>query len=143
MQRRYLLSLLLALFLGAALSLNSCEDPPPYCETQNVGDITIVNKTGYWFYFALDDYNDFKLYDNGSKTYYDEESGIHYFYVYDDLNYNPGVWLYQTEHLSACEDLNFTWYLNKKKSTEGGFYLEISRDGLVVKTISEFKIRQK
>ena len=138
MNRRYLLTSLLALFFGAALLLNSCEDPIPDCERYSYGDITIRNQTGFSLYFALDDYNDFLLYNGSSKTYYDEPSGTHYFYVYDGYE-----WWYDTEYLSACEDLTFTWYLNKKKSTESKFYAEISRNGEIVSTLSEFKPVQK
>jgi len=136
MKRKLFFTSLLALFFGVALFLSSCEDPPPYCEVNNVGDITIVNQTGFWFYFALDDYSDFRLNDGASKTYYDEPAGTHYFYIYDDFT---STWYYETEHLSSCEDLTFTWYLNKKKSSARSFVLEIARNGEVIKTLTEFK----
>jgi len=125
----------LALLIGFAFS---CEVREP-CEINQVGDITIRNETGFWFYFALDDYNEFKLYDGDSKTYYDERAGTHDFYYYDDLIYEQWIWG-GSKHLNACDHLTFTWVLNKKKSTERELYIEVTNErGDVIQTITGFK----
>jgi len=62
----------------------SCEKIEP-CERDQTGDITVENQTGFRMTFALDDYNNFTLYDNGTKSYYNEDAGTHYFYYWDDF----------------------------------------------------------
>jgi len=129
--------ILTALFIGI-MSFNSCETREP-CEQNQTGDITIKNLTGYWWYFALDDYNDFILYDGDSKTYYDEGAGSHDFYYYDDVIYDKWVWG-GSEYLGACKHLTYTWYSSGKKSTKSEIYVEVTNEhGEVIKTITDFK----
>lgn len=58
--------------------------------------------------------------------------------IYIWFSFDGDDWVYDTYYLDSCEDLTYTWYLNKKKSTDSGLYLEISRNGKVIKTITNF-----
>jgi len=117
--------------------LIACETIEP-CERDQTGDITVENQTGFRMTFALDDYNNFTLYDNGTKSYYNEDAGTHYFYYWDDF-YEK--WYYDTSRLTACQDLVWTWYLSKKKSTGGGMVLIISDAfGNVIDTLDNFQV---
>ena len=131
-----ILTLITVLFFSL-MTFNSCEEPIPDCERYSYGDITIENQTGFSMYFALDDYSEFRLSDNGSKTYYDESAGTHYFYYYNDF-YEQ--WYYDTEYLSSCKHLTFTWSLNKKKSTDREITLEIYENGKLINTLRDFNI---
>ena len=125
----------LAIF-GAAIMF-ACEEPIPECQQNQTGDIKVVNKIGFSTNFDIyDDGSGNYISNGGSHTWYGVDAGYYTMWVRLD-----GDWFYweQEQRLVACELLTFTWYLNKKKSTNN-LYLEISRNGEIIKTITEFKL---
>jgi len=124
-----------------ALFIAGCEvEPPaPDCEVYGWGDVTIKNKTGFYLWVDCTKYIDGvnyekRLSNNGSQTYREMDDGR----VYIWASFDGDDWLYDTYSLDACEDLEYTWYLDKKKSTGSGLVLEI-RDGDEVHTITDFE----
>lgn len=146
MKRRYLLTSLLALFFGAALLLTSCEEPPPPipdCEKYGYGEVTVKNSTGYQIKvdvtYTSNGVNYEKWINHGGSYTYEMDKGT----VYIWASFDGVDWVYDTEYLSSCEHLTYTWYLTGKKSSTPEFYLELSKDGEVVKTIHEFQTLNK
>ena len=133
-----ILTVLFALIVSVFI-FTSCEKMPE-CKRYHYGIITIENQTGIPMYFALDDYSEFNLYDYDSKTYYEEFEGLHYFYFYDEY-YEE--WFYETDNLSHCEHLTFTWRMGEKKSTNRTLILKIYNGEELVNTIYDFKIDKK
>jgi len=129
------------LLITALSLLLSCVEPEPIipdCEKYGYGDVTIRNSTGYSLWvdctYIIGGVNyEKKLYSGNSYTY-EMDKGT----VYIWASFDGDDWVYDSQYLSACEDLTYTWYLNKKKSTGTGLYLEISKDGKVVERITSF-----
>lgn len=63
--------------------------------------------------------------------------------VYIWASFDGEDWVYDTYYLDACETLTYTWYLNNKKSSSPEFYLEISKDGEILKEVTEFQTPEK
>lgn len=136
---------ILLIFVG--LFIASCEEPEPPmpdCEKYNTGSVVVYNMTGYSLKVDVtesgEDVNYEKWVTNGDRTSYPriEAGSIRLWASFDGDD-----WVYDTYYLSACEDLTYTWYLNKKKSTESGLYVEIAKDGVVIKTVTEFTVGDK
>lgn len=131
----------IALIVGASSLFNSCEEPPPPvpdCEKYGYGEVTIKNQTGYNIWvdctYNLGGVNYEKLLYNGGGYTYEMDRGT----VYIWASFDGDDWVYDTEYLSSCEHLTYTWYLNKKKSSSPSLYLEISKNGKVIQTITSF-----
>lgn len=124
------------------LLFHSCEEPPPPvpdCEKYGYGDVTIKNGTGFSLWvdctYTSNGINyEKKLYSGGYYTY-EMDKGT----VYIWASFDGNDWVYDTHYLSACEDLTYTWYLDKKKSTGAELYLVVTKDGEIVKEITGFK----
>jgi hypothetical protein len=131
----------LAIF-GAAIMF-SCEEPPPpvpLCEAEGWGEVTVQNLTGYQLKvdvtYTSTGVNYEKWLSNGSSHTYQMDKGR----VYIWASFDGDEWVYDTYSLSACEDLTYKWYLDKKKSTQNSMYLVITnRNGDVLKTVDEFQ----
>lgn len=129
----------LAIF-GSAIMF-SCEEPPPPipdCEKYGYGEVTVKNSTGYQIkvdvtYTSTGINNEKWLYNGGNYTYEMDEGKVYIWASFDGDD-----WVYDTHFLDACETLTYTWYLDKKKSTNS-LYLEISRNGEIIKTVTDFE----
>lgn len=135
--KKMLLKFALALAFIGAIILGSCEIEPPIpdCQEYQYGDIKVVNNVGFSTRFDIHDDGSGKYVSNGSSyTWNDVDAGYYTMWIYIDSE-----WYYweQDQRLVACETLTFTWYLDNKKSINN-LYLEISRNGEVIKTITEF-----
>jgi len=129
------------LFLAIGLLIvNSCEtyvEPVPACESQGWGDVIVENRTGFNGYvdctYTSNGINYEKyLYHGGSYSYQMDKGTVYIWFSFDGSD-----WVYDTYHLSACEELTYKWYFSKKKSTET-LILEIYNNGELVKKTTEF-----
>jgi hypothetical protein len=126
------------LVIAAGLFLYSCEEIITLepCERDNTGTFIVLNTTGYTVTVDIDDTSERTLRNGGQTTYYDIVAGSHRMYI----NLGDG-WQYNTQHLSACETVTYTWYLTNSKSTDN-LRLDVSIDGVVIETISTFKTKE-
>ena len=133
---------LLLSFIGL-IFISSCEpvDNRPECEKLNQGTVIVKNSTGYSLWVDVTSGNSFtnderRIYNGNSTTYYNIAAGsIRVWASYDDID-----WVYNTQSLPSCYTLTYTWY-NGKKSGEIG--LEVSMNGKVIKSITDFEILEK
>ncbi len=127
------------LVIAAGLFLYSCEEAITLenCEKYNTGTFIVLNTTGYTVTVDVDDISERTLRNGGQTTYSDVVAGSHRMYI----NLGDG-WQYKTQSLAACETLTYTWYLSNSKSTDN-LRLDISIDGVVIETISDFEIAEK
>jgi len=119
---------ILGIFIFSLINFTSCEKPyPPVpdCEKYGYGDIIVKNYTGYsaWVDVTYDfnsiNYEKF-LYDNSSFRY-EMDNGL----VYIWISFDGDDWFYDTYYLSSCEELTYTWYFNKKKSTSTDWWNDL------------------
>lgn len=138
--------LLALLVLVAGLFIYSCEEPPPPvpdCEQYGYGWVTAKNNTGYsgyvdvTYYSNGENYEKF-LYNGGSYKYEMDEGKVYIWFSFDGSD-----WAYDTYYLGACEDLTYTWYLNKKKSTGSGLYAVKEINGVAVDTIRTLQVLER
>ncbi len=121
----------------ALITLYSCEiidpeppePPPPDCEVYETGNVTVKNRTGYGGYVDCTR-NSNTTYDerwvgNGSSTKYRNVDANETKRVWFSLDKDS--WIYDTEFLSPCEHLEFTWTNSGKKSTgeQKSFFIEV------------------
>ena len=104
----------MALFAGSIGFFVSCETREA-CEINGTGDITIINNTGFTFVFDVDNLGEVTLRNGQRKVYSNVPAGSHRLYYWDDFYEG---WYYNSYTLRVCEDLEYTWTLNKKKSTD-------------------------
>lgn len=146
--KKMLLKFALALaFIGAIITF-SCEEPKPDCEIYDYGTVIVKNETGFkaevdvtWGSY---DTNDERIVYNGSSTTYREvPAGKIYMWVSIYTSGGWSGWLTpETEYLSSCYELTYRWYNSNAKSTNS-LSLDIIRDGVVIKTITEFESEKK
>lgn len=125
---------LLLVFIALTFIFTGCkkEYPIPDCELYEYGYTTIINKTGYdglvdCTYHVDDVNNNIFLYHGESAEYKMDEGRIYiWISVFED------EWVYEIEHLDSCEDLEFTWYMDKKKSTASDIHIETKLNGEIV-----------
>lgn len=129
------------LFLAIGLFIASCEtvDPVPACESEGWGEVLVENDTGYSGYvdctYSTNGINYEKfLYDGGSYRY-EMDKGT----VYIWFSFNGDDWVRDSYYLGSCEELTYTWYIDKKKSTEGFPNLEIYSNGTLVQKTIQFE----
>ena len=139
MKRFWLKFVVLLVFIGGLLVACEVEPPTPDCELYGYGDVTVKNSTGFSLWVdctkSIDGVNyEKKLYNGSSHTYYEMDDGRIYIWA----SFDGDDWVYDTYYLDACEDLSYTWYLDKKKSTAGGLYLEVRKEGELIKTVTDF-----
>ena len=110
-----------ALVFISALIISSCEEPPPPipdCEKYGYGEVTVKNNTGYQIKvdvtYTSTGVNYEKWLNNGGSYTYEMDEGK----VYIWASFDGNDWVYETYYLDACENLTYTWYLNKKKGTQ-------------------------
>jgi len=123
----------LLLILAAILVFTNCKkDPIPACKLENYGWITVVNMTTYdadvditW---NSDDENFVVFLRHGEEFLYDEVPART---VKIWITLNGEDWYYEYETLSPCEDMEFTWYLEAKKSTGCPVALDIGTGELI------------
>ena len=124
--KKILLKFLLVLTLISTIITFSCEEPEPPrpdCEIRNQGTVIVKNSTGYSLWVDVTVGNSFnnderRIYNGNSTTYYNISAGnIRIWASYDNVD-----WVYNTQSLSSCYTLTYTWYNNKKS-------LDISLDG--------------
>ena len=123
----------LVLVLAVILAFVGCrKDPIPACELERYGWITVVNRTTYdadvdvtWF---SDDENYVVFLEHGDRFTYDEVPAgtVKIWITLDWVD-----WYYEVESLSPCEDMEFTWYLDAKKSTGCPVLLDIGNGELI------------
>ena len=138
--KKILSKLVLVLIFISAMILGSCEEPIPDCEKYGYGDVVVVNSTGIEIKVDVTEgdanYNNERWVNNGgSITYSKINAGSITIWASPD----GANWSYDDHYLDPCEELTYTWYLNKKKSSSYGLYLEIHQNGKLVKSISDFK----
>ena len=117
--KKILLKFVLVLAVLGLTTFTSCEiEPPtPACESENFGWVTVKNSTGHncWvdvtWGSVVENYE--KLLYNGNSHKYNNipAGGIEIW-----ISFDGNDWYYEYENLSACEDMNYTWYLNARKS---------------------------
>jgi hypothetical protein len=137
------LSFLGIFFLGLMFFF-SCEEPPPPipdCEREGYGWLIIENATGYQLQvdgtYTSTGENYEKWLNNGQSYTYKMDAGKIYIWASFDGN----DWVYDTYILDPCEELTYTWYLNKKKSTSTNWWdnyevLYVDKEGNVVRKSS-------
>jgi hypothetical protein len=138
--------LLALLIVVAGLFIYSCEEPPPPipdCERYGYGDVIVRNQTGYQLqvdvtYSSTGENYEKWLYHGGSYTYQMDEGRVYIWASFDGDD-----WVYDTYYLDACEDLTYTWYLDKKKSTGSGLYAVTEVDGVAMDTIKVFETLER
>jgi len=119
----------MAMIFGAPMVFTSCEDLTPAlepCEQNNTGTFIVQNTTGYTVWVDVNNIDERKLYHGGQTTYYNVPAGTNKLYI--DLG---DGWQYNTQYLSACETITYTWYLYGKKSTNQ-VNASFERDGTIV-----------
>ena len=126
--KKILLKFALALAFIGAIIISSCEKKPviPPCERDNVGTVTVVNRTGYSIWVDVTWGNIVENYEkllnnNGSYKYSEIPAGS------IEIWAKISSWEYDVEYLNACENMTYTWTLAKSgdvKSAE--LMLEIS-----------------
>jgi hypothetical protein len=130
--------MIMSMFFGTLLVLTSCEttiEPvKPDCEVYDYGNFIVLNTTGYTAWVDVDNIDERRLYHGGQTTYSEVPAGSHKMYI--DIN-NEG-WQYKNQYLDECETITYTWYLANKKST-GNLRLDISIDGEILETVTEFE----
>ena len=135
------------LFALMGIMLVSCEEPAPpvpACERDGTATVKIKNTTGFSLWvdctYTSTGTNYEKKLSNGSSYTYTMDKGN----VYIWASFDRSSWVYDTEHLTACEDLTYTWYLDNKKSTERSLYLIVhDGEGNIVDTIEGFNVVNK
>ena len=134
------------LFALMGIMLVSCEEPAPPvpdCERLGEGTVKVKNTTGYSLWvdctYTSTGTNYEKKLSNGSSYTYTMEKGN----VYIWASFDRDDWVYDTEHLSACENLTYTWYLEKKKSTGCPLVLVVSHPDGKTETIEGFEYKNK
>lgn len=140
------LALYLALlsFLAGAIAFTSCkkEEPLPDCLRYEFGQVTIENETGWDLYVDVT-FNDYEEYDTRllfhgqSYTYEEIPAGV--IDIWGSYDYEE--WSWETEDLSSCEDLVFTWYSGDKKSTNRELKLKVRKGNKEIEL--DPKIRMK
>ena len=146
--------LLSILCLAIGLFIAGCEKEPsvPQCEAEKTGTVLVENDTGLTGEFDIT-WGDVAV--NYEKTLY---NGNTYLYTNIPASGHPESyggtielwvrlkvgnawteWLYNEENLSPCEEMEYRWYLSNSKSSELRPILEISSNGVVIKTITEFQ----
>jgi len=151
---------LLAVLMFSVFTFTSCEDPMEPCERDNVGTVVIENDfksydgtEGYHGEFDVtwgnSNTNDERVvYFGNTTTYRNVPGGKIYVWaschlVGPDFNYWTD-WASDDYYLDACETFNYRWYLKYgKKSTGGELALDITRNGELVETITDFEFRVK
>ena len=128
------------------------EDPVPQCEQNKVGSVLVENDTGYTGEFDVT-WGDVS--ENYEKTLYDGNTHLYNnipasghpesyggtieLWIRLKVGSNWTDWVYNEENLSPCEEMEYRWYLSNSKSSELKPILEISSNGVVIKTITEFQ----
>lgn len=128
----------LAIFGAAIMFACEVEPPTPDCELYGYGEVTVKNSTGYEIKvdvtYTSTGVNYEKWLNHGSSYTYEMDKGSIYIWA----SFDGSDWVYDTQYLSACQKLTYTWYLNDKKSTQNSMYLVITdRNGDVLKTVTE------
>ena len=117
---KFIFSLWLVLMMGVFI-IQSCETEPILdpCERDQVGTVTVKNSTGYSIWTDVTWGNVVENYEkrvsNGSSTKY---SNVPAGSIEIWVSFDGSDWAFNYEHLSACEDMTYTWYLTSTKSTE-------------------------
>lgn len=144
MKKMFLKFAMLFAFIG--IMVISCEEPPPpvpACESQGYGDVKVKNTTGYNLWvdctYTSNGTNYEKKLSNGSSYSYQMDKGT----VYIWASFDGSDWVYDTEYLSACENLTYTWYLDNKKSTGRSLYLIVTHPDGQNETIEGFEAVNK
>ena len=134
--------ILTILTFTSILLTSGCElvDPTPECEKENVGTVKVKNSTGesLWVdvtWGSVSENYEKLLYRGDSYKYFDVPAGSIEIWA----SFNGDDWSFENESLSACEDMEYTWRLTRKKSTSDGLALEIKKNGVVITTITEFQ----
>lgn len=135
--KKVLLTLVLGLFV--IFAFNSCnkEDPKPDCEINDYGSVKVTNKTGYSLWVDVTwgnviENDERKISNNASTVYNKIPAGN--VEIWGAFSTND--WTYEVEHLTACEDMTFTWTLSNSKSTAKMLELINDQTGEVVRTVT-------
>jgi len=119
--KKILLKFAAVLVIFGSAIMFSCEEPPPPipdCEKYGYGEVTVKNNTGYQIKvdvtYTSTGVNYEKWLNNGGSYIYEMDEGK----VYIWASFDGNDWVYETYYLDACENLTYTWYLNKKKGTQ-------------------------
>jgi len=115
--KNLLLKFALALAFIGAIIISSCGSS---CEVGNYGSVTVKNETGYKIWVdvtwgnVVENYE--KLLSDGSSYKYTKipAGSIEIWGAFSTSD-----WAYNVENLSSCENLTYTWYLNKSVSIKG------------------------
>lgn len=129
--------------LGSAIMF-SCEEPVPDCEKYDYGNVIVKNSTGLRIMVDVtegsSEINDERWLNSGGRTTYSRiDAGSITVWASPD-GYD---WVYDDHYLDACEELTYTWYIDKKKSSDSNFILEINMGGNIFKMISDFEWSDK
>jgi hypothetical protein len=124
------------------MTLSSCykEEHHYRCELYNYGNVTVENLTYYNLWVDVTERfdevnNEVLLYDGESCKYLEIKTGK----VYIWASFDGYDWVYDTEYIYECENLIYTWYSTGLKSTDKSVGLRISKNGDIIKNITEFK----
>ena len=116
----------------------SCETEPvvPACESGNYGTVIVKNNTGSQLMVDVNGIDETWI-GNGYKCTYTKVSAgsITIWGSYDGSN-----WTYDYGYLSSCETFTYTWH---SKKSSNGLYLEISKNGEVIKVITDLQVGEK
>ena len=149
MKRNTFMKTILLLFVSLFL-FTACDitEPEPDCEKYSYGTVIVKNRTGYNLWVDVtwgnmwENYTK-KISHGSSATYKEVPAGPVDIWGSLDNSY----WSYESKYLSSCEELTFTWTLNKsaEKSAdiEPQLVLEVSVNGEVIETIYDLKTKIK
>ena len=136
------LSFIAIVMFMTSVVMTSCKKEPirEQCEIDNVGTVDVFNDTGWpgevdvtWG-TATENYEKY-LYDGGSYLYTNVEAGS--IEIWISLDLGGGVWtdwVYNVENLSACEAMQYTWFLSSTKSSEPMPLLDLGNGKIGVPT---------
>ena len=127
--------------LSGFIAFNSCEPPEPprpQCEIDRVGTVTVKNSTGYNIWTdvtwgnVVENYE--KLLYNGSSYKYNNipAGGIEIWATFDGSD-----WVYNNEYLTSCQDMTYTWFMNRKSDGTGSLVLELETGEFVIPIYKE------
>lgn len=145
---------IITVLLFTTFSFMSCEKEPPIpaCESGKVGTVDVYNSTGYnimsdvtWGdvvenYEAWINNGSHKLYSNVPAIGHPQSDGGT---IEIWVSFDGDDWYFEYENLSPCEDMNFTWYLNARKSTGLPFDLMVNGITLEAKRSCDHPTKSK
>jgi len=137
----------IALLIGIAFSCEK-EDPVPSCEQNKVGSVLVINNTPYMGEFDVTwgdvvEYQE-RIINSGNSYPYNNVPAYGHPESYGGqielwakvkIGSTWTNWTMFTEDLSPCEEMEYEWYMESRKSTEVRMLVDVYRNGVFDKTV--------